>query len=161
MIARFAFSRLSHKPSSTRATSNRFMRINSVRSLGPVQTLSPTTLQQSENACRITRGMVSYVVMQPLESVETYKVWAVDNMVYGPIELATLVDWVQQGRVLPDTWVHVDAQSSWWRAKDLHALREHFAGVTDTVYIPRLGVVRPEELRQFPLFSGLSHDDVE
>ena len=40
-------------------------------------------------------------------------------------------------------------------------MRKHFGGVTDTAYIPRLGAVKPEELRQFPLFSGLSNDDVE
>ncbi|HMJ65969.1 MAG TPA: cyclic nucleotide-binding domain-containing protein [Candidatus Binatia bacterium] len=104
--------------------------------------------------------------VQPATQAETYKVWAIDNMVYGPIDLTTLIGWVQEGRVVPDTWVHMAGDSvgpsgHWWRAKDLAPLREHFVGVTDTAYIPRLGSVRPEELRQFALFSGLSNDDVE
>jgi len=103
--------------------------------------------------------------MQSLEHPETYKVWALDNMVYGPIDLATLIAWVGEGRVSPDTWIHVASDNNglaghWWRAKDIALLRGHFVGVTDTAYIPRLGAVRPEELRQFALFSGLSTDDV-
>jgi len=104
--------------------------------------------------------------VQPVTQAETYKVWAIDNMVYGPIDLTTLIGWVQEGRVVTDTWIHVDAEGAnapgnWWRAKDIADLRKHFGGVTDTAYIPRLGAVRPEELRQFALFSGLSNDDVE
>jgi hypothetical protein len=103
--------------------------------------------------------------MQPLEHPQTYKVWALDNMVYGPIDLTTLIEWVQEGRVLPETWIHTTSHGNglagdWWRAKDIAPLRGHFIGVADTTYIPRLGAVRPEELRQFSLFSGLSTDDV-
>lgn len=103
--------------------------------------------------------------MQPLEHPETYKVWARDNMVYGPIELATLIEWVREGRVLPETWIHTTSDGNgvaghWWRAKDIVPLRGHFVGIADTTYTPRFGAVRPEELRQFALFSGLSTDDV-
>ena len=31
---------------------------------------------------------------------ENYRIWACDNQVYGPINLATLTEWVQEGRVL-------------------------------------------------------------
>ena len=34
-----------------------------------------------------------------------YKVWASDNVVYGPVVLGTLLEWVADGRVTPDTWV--------------------------------------------------------
>ena len=34
-----------------------------------------------------------------------YKVWASDNVVYGPVVLETLLEWVADGRVTPDTWV--------------------------------------------------------
>ena len=40
------------------------------------------------------------------EEIE-YKVWASDNMVYGPVNLDILLDWVADGRVTPDTWVSV------------------------------------------------------
>jgi hypothetical protein len=34
-----------------------------------------------------------------------YKIWGADNVVYGPVELPTLVTWIQEERVLADTWV--------------------------------------------------------
>lgn len=82
-------------------------------------------------------------------------------MMYGPIGMATLTQWVQEGRVLPDTWVHTEAANCWDRAKDFPVLREYFRDVTDTIYVAKLGAVRPEELRQFPLFSAFSDDDLE
>lgn len=98
---------------------------------------------------------------QCVQDVENYKVWACDNMVYGPIELATLIHWVQEGRVTPKTWVHTESGNCWVRAKDFPALREHFSDLVDTVYIPRYGAIKPEELRKFPVFAALSFRDLQ
>lgn len=97
----------------------------------------------------------------PVEDTNTYKVWAGDNLMYGPIALPTLIQWVQEGRVLPDTWVHTEASNSWTRAKEFTVLRECFREVTDTVYVPRFEAVRPQELRNFPVFSAFSDNDLE
>ena len=43
-----------------------------------------------------------------------YNIWAADNVVYGPVELPTLVAWVKDERVLADTWIF-DAQNDRWR----------------------------------------------
>ena len=43
-----------------------------------------------------------------------YSIWAADNLVYGPVELPTLIGWVKDERVLNDTWVF-DAQNDRWR----------------------------------------------
>jgi len=43
-----------------------------------------------------------------------YNIWAADNVVYGPVELPTLVAWIQDERVLADTWIF-DAQHDCWR----------------------------------------------
>lgn len=96
-----------------------------------------------------------------VQEVESYKIWAVDNMVYGPIELQTLIEWVQEGRVTPQTWVHTASRNCWVRAKDFPSLREHFPDATDTVYIPRYGAVTAEELRKFPVFARLSLGDLQ
>jgi hypothetical protein len=96
-----------------------------------------------------------------VQEVESYKVWAVDNMVYGPIELQTLVEWVQEGRVTPQTWVHTASRNCWVRAKDFPSLREHFPDAADTAYIPRYGAVTAEELRKFPVFARLSLHDLQ
>lgn len=96
-----------------------------------------------------------------VQEVESYKIWAVDNMVYGPIELQTLIEWVQEGRVTPQTWVHTASRNCWVRAKDFPSLREHFPDAADTVYIPRYGAVTAEELRKFPVFARLSLHDLQ
>jgi len=43
-----------------------------------------------------------------------YSIWAADNVVYGPVELPSLISWVKDERVLPDTWVF-DGQNDRWR----------------------------------------------
>ena len=34
-----------------------------------------------------------------------FKIWGVDQVVYGPVDLPTLVAWVQDDRVTADTWL--------------------------------------------------------
>ncbi len=43
-----------------------------------------------------------------------YSIWAADNVVYGPVELPTLISWVKDERVTADTWVF-DARNDRWR----------------------------------------------
>jgi hypothetical protein len=95
------------------------------------------------------------------QEVESYRVWAVDNMVYGPIELQTLIEWVQEGRATPQTWVHTESGNCWVRAKDFPALREHFPDVADGACVPRDGAVQAEELRRFPAFARFSSHDLQ
>ena len=59
---------------------------------------------------------------------ELYKVWAHDNQVYGPIDLALLIQWVEESRVFRDSWVHLQSRNEWRMAKktnDLSALVGH------------------------------------
>ena len=51
-----------------------------------------------------------------------YRIWATDNVVYGPVELPTLVDWVRDARVTAGTWVFSEAQSRWSKAEALPEL---------------------------------------
>lgn len=96
-----------------------------------------------------------------MEDTNRYKVWATDNMMYGPITLDTLMQWVEEGRVLPDTWIHSESSNSWSRAKEFAALRDCFRDLTDTAYIARFESVQPQELRNFPLFAAFSDKDLE
>jgi len=43
-----------------------------------------------------------------------YSIWAADNVVYGPVELPSLITWVKDERVLAETWVF-DGQNDRWR----------------------------------------------
>ncbi len=82
-------------------------------------------------------------------------------MVYGPIELQTLIEWVQEGRVTPQTWVHTASRNCWVRAKDFPSLRDHFTDAGGTVYVPRNGAITVEELRRFPVFARLSQRNLQ
>ncbi len=92
---------------------------------------------------------------------ETYKVWACDNQVYGPIELPMLVQWVQEGRVLPETWVFMEANNEWRQARKIEPLHVQFPPGNETTFLQQLaeagGELTPQELRQVPILSNLSN----
>lgn len=94
-----------------------------------------------------------------------FKVWAVDNMVYGPVGLNTLVHWVRQERVLPDTWIHCQADNLWRRACELEVLQPHFRPAKPAQPAePKVATVKhvpPDELRQFDIFAGLTNEQLD
>jgi CRP-like cAMP-binding protein len=51
-----------------------------------------------------------------------YRVWGIDNIAYGPVELPTLVSWIKQERVLADTWIFTEASNAWKKATELPEL---------------------------------------
>src|SRR5258708_2915596 len=95
---------------------------------------------------------------------ESYKVWAFDNQVYGPIALPVLKQWVDEGRVDRDTWVYLESQKEWRTAKKIDAIQDHFQAGTETIYLHRQAVqpggIAPEELRQFAVLASLSNHEL-
>ncbi|MDA1274793.1 MAG: cyclic nucleotide-binding domain-containing protein [Verrucomicrobia bacterium] len=96
----------------------------------------------------------------------TYKVWACDNMVYGPIQESVLVQWIGEERILPNTWIHSGADNTWRQASSIDALREHFSALKHEAaslnWKSGSGqAIRPDELRQFEVFSSLSDSDLD
>lgn len=57
------------------------------------------------------------------DSGPLYYVWGADRIGYGPVELPTLVDWIRDERVLPDTWIFVVQDNTWTRAEGLTELK--------------------------------------
>jgi CRP-like cAMP-binding protein len=55
-----------------------------------------------------------------------YRVWGIDNIAYGPVELPALVSWIKQERVLPDTWVFSENSNVWTPANGLPELKALF-----------------------------------
>ncbi len=55
-----------------------------------------------------------------------YRVWGIDNVAYGPVELPTLVTWIRTGRVLQDSWVFSDASGGWKHAGEVSELKSLF-----------------------------------
>jgi hypothetical protein len=90
-----------------------------------------------------------------------YKVWAADDVVYGPVDLPVLVDWVGDERVLASTWVYSTTAESWSRAGDMEELRALFGGERpdaapkpgDSPLVPG---IKPGSLRRVKIFSGMT-----
>lgn len=68
-----------------------------------------------------------------LEKAASFKVWAEDNTVYGPVDLDTVVQWIQDERVFPETFVQFAPNPRWYQACDLEPLRGYFPADTATV----------------------------
>ena len=92
---------------------------------------------------------------------DTYKIWAADNMIYGPIDFPTLRDWVSENRILADTWIHSERANAWYHAREIDALRSHLNVGQGLVQSVHGGAIHAEELRQFSVFAGMSNELLE
>ena len=61
-----------------------------------------------------------------------YSIWAADNVVYGPVELPTLISWVRDERVLAETWVFDGQNARWRKAASLPELQLFFRKKSDS-----------------------------
>lgn len=96
--------------------------------------------------------------------VEFYRVWACDNQVYGPISESILLEWIQDERVLRDTWIYVESRKGWYQAETISHLKGAFGPGRDTLFLEKQHVAQqsldPYELRVFPVLAGLSNHDL-
>ena len=91
-----------------------------------------------------------------------YKIWATDNVVYGPVELLTLVGWIQEERVTAATWIFDEQKDAWQKAGDIPQLQPVFRSVAKaaggktsdtTVLVPGL---RPGMLRRVKILAEMT-----
>lgn len=101
--------------------------------------------------------------MQPEGSDSGYKVWAVDDVVYGPVDLPTLVDWVGDERVVAETWVFDLGAGAWTKAGQLDALKMFFGQVAPASgpaaapkADPLIPGIKPGTLRRVKIFAAMS-----
>ena len=89
-----------------------------------------------------------------------FKVWGPDNVVYGPVELPELVNWVQGKRVTADTWIFSEANDCWSKAALLSELRMFF-NPKSTVGASASGATVPTAaLRHLKILADLSDEDL-
>jgi hypothetical protein len=95
-----------------------------------------------------------------------FKILAVDNVVYGPVELPVLVSWVRDDRVLPETWVFVERDDGWLKAGDVPELKMFYRGraaapssPSDTAAVA--GMVKPGALRRVKILADLTDTQLE
>jgi hypothetical protein len=97
-----------------------------------------------------------------------YRIWAVDNVVYGPVEMPTLVSWIQEQRVTSDTWIFSEKDSGWQRAgkipdfqlffkaRAISASNESPASNDTAIYAKR-----PSTLRRVKIFAEFTDEQLE
>jgi len=74
------------------------------------------------------------MTMAELPNIQrTYKVWAADDVVYGPIDFPLLSQWVREARVTRQNWIFTEQSEFWSRASDLPELGLFFQQADDLV----------------------------
>jgi hypothetical protein len=101
--------------------------------------------------------------MESQGSESGYKVWAVDDVVYGPVDLPTLIDWISDERVLADTWLFVLAEGAWRKAGELDELKLFFGQVPASAGAaagakaePLIPGIKPGTLRRVKIFAAMN-----
>jgi CRP-like cAMP-binding protein len=93
-----------------------------------------------------------------------FSIWAADNVVYGPVELPTLIAWVKDERILADTWIFDGGNDRWRRASNLPELQLFFRkkssarSTGDTKQFFDKSDIAPDMLRRIKALAEL-HDD--
>ena len=107
--------------------------------------------------------------MQPDNDAPGFCIWGVDNVVYGPVDLPTLVDWVREERIAADTWIHLQDQDAWQKAAKVPELQMFFQ--------PRSGpgtpakkvaapdgttiTLKPGSMRRVKILAGMSDPQLD
>jgi CRP-like cAMP-binding protein len=91
------------------------------------------------------------------ESANEFFIWGIDDSPYGPVELAVLIDWITDERVLADTWVFARSDGSWQRAAEIPELQAYF----NQEILPASATVsgsgiKPGSLRRIKILSQLN-----
>ena len=90
-----------------------------------------------------------------------FKIWAVDDVVYGPVDLPTLVGWVKEERVLGDTWIFSEQRDVWAKAAKVSELEMFFqattpAGPKPLTACPLVAGIKPGQLRRVKILSEMN-----
>jgi hypothetical protein len=90
-------------------------------------------------------------------------VWGVDQTPYGPVELPTLLAWVQDERVTAQSWVFLEQTGIWKRASELPELQNLFPPAVSPAASGEaaLSGLQPNTLRRIRVLSGLSQEQME
>jgi hypothetical protein len=99
--------------------------------------------------------------METSEKVSLYRVWGADKVAYGPLDLSTLIQWIEDERVTGNSWVLLEAANQWQKATDLSELKPYLAAKAPTGAVPankeasdkRPADVAPGALRRIKLFA--------
>ncbi len=93
-----------------------------------------------------------------------YKVWAVDDVIYGPVDLTRLIEWIKDERVTSSTWIFDLADQKFATAGKMSQLGAVFQEMPDTKaekeHEELDANLKAGMLRRIRVLDGLSDDDM-
>ncbi len=99
--------------------------------------------------------------METSQTTSGYKIWAVDGVVYGPVDLPTVIEWAEDERILTDTWIFVEAADSWQKAIQVDGLAAHFKAKATAPAAHPIPGYSLGALRRIKIFAALSDHQLE
>ena len=95
-----------------------------------------------------------------------FKIWGVDDVVYGPVELPTLISWVKEERVTADTWIFHAENDRWHKAAAVPELQLFFprrasSPASSPAAETPLTQVKTGMLRRVKILADLNEDQLE
>jgi CRP-like cAMP-binding protein len=98
--------------------------------------------------------------MENNQEPPSYRIWGVDDVVYGPVDEQTLREWIRDERVAGGTWVFSDATQQWQTAVKVAGFQSLFpeTGPGDTIILrskppPQ---IKPGTLRRVKILADLA-----
>lgn len=92
-----------------------------------------------------------------------FKIWGADDVVYGPVELPMLIEWIQDERVEADTWIYSLAQDTWAKAAKVPELGIIFnrrvaraAGGGSQESAPLVAGIKPGMMRRVKILAEMN-----
>ena len=107
--------------------------------------------------------------MQVAAAETGYRIWGVDNVIYGPVEMPTLVSWIKEQRVTGDTWIYSERDAGWNRAARIPDFQLFFkskrpevpqaaaSASSDTSTFAK----KPGTLRRIKIFADFTDEQLE
>jgi len=96
-----------------------------------------------------------------------YRVWGLDNVAYGPVELPVLTNWVLDQRVTADTWVFAEEKHAWLKAAQIPELTMFFErrsdgpGASPESSIARTERIKVGSLRRIKILADMEEKQLE
>ena len=96
----------------------------------------------------------------------SFIVWGTNRIASAPVELTTLVSWVRDERVTPETWIFVNKAGAWKRALDVDELQWFFQVRSNRPPVSdgaceAPGGFDPRALRRLKLLAGMTDAQLE
>jgi len=104
-------------------------------------------------------------IMENNQAPAAYRIWGVDDVVYGPVDPQTLREWIRDERVASGSWVFSESTQQWQKAGSVPGFQSLFPdndpGDTRSFYPTPPPQIKPGTLRRVKILADLSDAALE